>query len=168
MAEGTNKPWFPLFEFAEWTYSSTLVLPTDEQSIAAPGAAVTARKWAMGKLEVGQAFVAPGSRYTLDGTLSFAPGVSLDVSASGVLGLDDEPATFEAIGVGTHGITKGARYVLVGWAFPDLPIQNNGGRVQTVLGSVRAVRGPNAAPGRELGQMPLGTVGSFVITRTQP
>ena len=36
----------------------------------------------------------------------------------------------------------------------------------TAEGAVRAVRGPDARPDPELGGMPLGTVGAFVIVGT--
>lgn len=154
--------WFPLFEFQDWMYQSFLVLPTSEENDAVPGTAVTAKKWAKGTLLCGQAFKT-ADRYILDGTLSFRPGVELTVSAKGVLGTEDNPATFEATGTGTEGPTKGAIYQLVGWVFPEEPIQNDAGRVLSVRGSIWAVRGPDTKPEIELGGMPVGTVGSFVI-----
>lgn len=158
--------WFPLFEFQDWIYQSFLVLPTPEENDALPGTAVTAKKWAKGTLLCGQAFkVADG--YTLDGTLSFRPGVELKVSAKGALGSGNSPATFEATGIGTEGPTKGAIYQLAGWVFPEEPIQNGAGRVLSVRGSVRAVRGSDSKPETELGGMPVGTVGAFVIARAK-
>jgi hypothetical protein len=84
--------------------------------------------------------------YTLDGTLSFRPGIELKVSAEGVLGSGNTPATFEATGVGTEGPTKGAIYELLGWVFAEQPIVAGGGRVLSVRGSVRALRGPDTKP----------------------
>jgi hypothetical protein len=156
--------WFPLFEFQDYSYQSFLLLPTAEQDQAAPGAAIDGKKWAKGTLLCGQAFDTGGG-YRLDGTLSFRPGIELAVSAKGALGKGDAPATFEATGTGIDGPLKGAIYELVGWVFPELPIANAAGRVLSVRGSVRAVRGPDAKPEAEAGGMPLGTVGAFVITR---
>src|SRR3954471_23302848 len=96
MASDQNT-WFPLFEFKNWGYQSFLVLPTEEEDAAAPGATVSARKWAKGTFSCGQAFsVAEG--YTLEGVLSFAPGLELAVSAKGSLGSGDTLATFEGTG----------------------------------------------------------------------
>jgi hypothetical protein len=47
--------------------------------------------------------------YTLDGVLRFAPGLQLNVSAKGVNGLGNAPASFEATGTGTEGATAGMR-----------------------------------------------------------
>jgi hypothetical protein len=164
MATDTHSTWFPLFEFQDWIYQSYLVLPTSEENSAPPGTAVTAKKWAKGMVALGQAFNSPEG-YTLGGNLSFGVGIELAVSAKGVLGFENTPATFEATGTGTEGRTKGAIYQLVGWVFAEQPVVNGGGRVLSVHGSVRAVRGPNAKPEAELGGMPLGTVGSFEILR---
>jgi hypothetical protein len=164
VATGMDSSWFPLFELQDWTYQSVLTLPTPTENSAAAGAAITARKWAKGAVALGQAFNSADG-YTLTGTLSFAPGIELEVSAKGALGSEDTPATFEATGIGTAGRTKGAIYQLVGWVFAEQPITQGGGRVLSVRGSVRAVRGPDTKPETELGGMPLGTVGSFEIAR---
>ncbi len=78
------------------------MLPTPEENDALPGTSVTAKKWAKGTLLCGQAFKVAGG-YTLDGTLSFRPGVELKVSARGALGSGNSPATFEATGTGWKG-----------------------------------------------------------------
>lgn len=154
--------WFPLFEFQDWFYQSFSVDPKAEEDSVLPDTVVTAKKWAEGTLLCGQAFqVADG--YTLNGILSFRPGVELAVSAKGTLGLGNAPATFEATGTGMEGTTKGAIYQLVGWVFPNEPIQNDAARVLSVRGSVWAVRGPDTKPEIELGGMPIGTVGTFSI-----
>jgi hypothetical protein len=165
MATAASSSWFPLFEFQEWAYESTLINLTPGAIDPVPDTALTATRWAKGTLSVGQAFTAAGDRYTLDGDLSFASGVTLKVSASGALGSGSAPATFTATGIGTDGPTKGASYDLVGWVFPEEPIANQAARVLTIRGSVRAVRGPDARPATELGGMPVGTVGAFLITR---
>ncbi|MDF0677417.1 MAG: hypothetical protein P0120_24230 [Nitrospira sp.] len=166
MATDTDS-WFPLFEFQDWFYQSFLVLPTPEENDALPGTVVTAKKWAKGDFLCGQAFKTADG-YILDGTLSFRPGIELAVSAKGAVGIGSNPAPFEATGTGTEGPTKGAIYQLVGWVFPGQPIQHGGGRVLSVRGSVRAVRGPDAKPETELGGMPVGTVGAFVIVSRGP
>jgi len=163
----TNDSWFPLFEFQDWTYQSSLVLPTPAEKDAPPGGAVTAKKWAKGILLCGQA-MKTHDRYTLSGRLAFRPGLELAVEAKGSLGADGSPASFEATGIATDGPIKGAVYQLVGWVFPETPIENGAARVLAVQGSVRAVRGPDTKPEVELGGMPAGsTVGIFVIERGQ-
>jgi hypothetical protein len=85
----------------------------------------------------------------------------------GGLGSGNAPATFEATGTGTEGITKGAIYRLFGWVFPEEPVVQGAARVLSIRGSVWAVRGPDAQPEIELGRMPVGTVGAFVIERAR-
>lgn len=168
MATDTESTWFPLFEFQDWIYQSVLVLPTPEENAAAPGAGVTAKKWAKGSLFLGQALKTPDEGgYTLGGRLEFAPGIELQVSAQGTLGSGNTPASFEATGTGTEGPMKGSIYQLTGWVFAEQPISpSGGGRVLSISGSVRAVRGPDTSPETEPGGMPAGTtVGSFVVTR---
>ena len=172
---------FLLFEFADFTYESFLVLPTPEQSDSPPGALVTAKKWAKGALRFGQAFFESPHGYTVSGSLYIGPDFGatdvpyLYVFAKGTLGSRDTPATFEGEGTVdtpatfegeatvTEGKAKGAVYRLAGWVFPVPP--GDGGRVGRICGSVCAVRGPDANPGRDLAGMELGTVGWFVITR---
>jgi len=161
MAIDTNL-WFPLFEFQEWSYESFLLLPTESERGAPSGAAVTGRKWAKGDLLCGQAF-RTSEGYSLDGTLSFGNGINLSVSVRGALGTHDRPATFEGTGSGTDGPVKGTIYRLVGWVFPGA-IQNGAARVASIRGSVWAVRGPDGRELIELGGMPVGTVGAFVVT----
>jgi hypothetical protein len=156
--------WFPLFEFQEYTYESFLILPSREEVDSGVTGETTTRQWAKGTLSLGQAFTS-GDGYTLAGSLSFAKDVELAVSARGTLGHGSDPATFEATGTGIEGGTKGAIYQLTGWVFSEPPV-NGGGRVVSIYGAVRAVRGPDARPDIELGRMPLGTTGAFVIKRT--
>jgi hypothetical protein len=163
--DASTDSWFPLFEFQEWAYQSFLILPTPAESNADPGTVVTARKWAKGTLFCGQA-LRTADGYTLDGRLSFLPGVDLSVSGKGALGTGNNPAPFKATGIGTDGPTKGAIYQLVGWVFPETPILNGAARVLSVKGSVRSVRGPDTKPEIELGGMPAITaVGAFAIER---
>jgi hypothetical protein len=134
MAADTNAVWSPLFEFQDWTYQSTLVLPTAEETAASAGTTTTAKKWTKGTLALGQAFKAANDGYTLSVLHSFAPGIELSVSAKDVMRSENEPATFEAIGTGTEGITKGSVYELFGWVFAEKPINNNAGRVLSIRG----------------------------------
>jgi hypothetical protein len=167
MATDTESTWFPLFEFQDWMYQSVLVLPTSEENAAAPGTGVTAKKWAKGSLFLGQAINTPEDGYILGGRLEFAPGIELEVSAKGTLGTGNAPASFEATGTGTKDPTKGAIYQLVGWVFPEESIVQGASRVLSVRGSVRAVRGPDTNPEKDLSGMPVGeTAGSFVVART--
>ena len=152
-ADETN--FIPAFEFQDWVYQSFLVLPTPEQAKAAPGTEVAAKKWAMGKL-----LLSDGVDGGAAGFLTFAPGVQLKVTVKNTPGKGSVPATFEATGVGAEGVTKGAEYQLTGWAF-----RGADGKVESVRGSVRAVRGPDTKPDVELGKMPVGTVGAFVISK---
>ena len=98
--------------------------------------------------------------YAAAGFLLFGPNVQLDVKVNGTPGNGNNPATFEATGVGKEGVTNGAEYQLTGWAF-----RGADGKVESVRGSVRAVRGADANPAVELGNMPVGTVGAFVIVK---
>jgi hypothetical protein len=147
----------PAFEFQDWTYQSFLVLPNDEELSGTVGTGVTARKWAMGRLRLSDS----PDGYEANGFLDFRPGVQLRIPVKGVPGKDGIPATFAASGVDEDGVTKGSEYQLMGWAFAGTD-----GKAESVWGSVRAVCGPDSSPGTELGRMPVGTVGSFTITKT--
>jgi hypothetical protein len=128
-------------------------------------AGVTAKKWAKGTLFLGQAFTAGDDGYTLGGRLSFAAGIELEVTAAGTLGYRNAPASFESTGTGTAGKSKRAIYQLTGWVFAEEPVEG-AGRVVSIRGSVRAVRGPDTKPETELGGLrAVTTVGSFAVTR---
>lgn len=144
----------PSFD-GNWTYQSFLVLPTPPELAAPPGTPVTAKKWAMGKLLLAEA----GDNMEAAGHLTFRPGVELKIRVTFVPGEDGGPAKFEATGKGESVPTAGAVYELTGWAIPDAA-----GKLSEVRGSVRAVRGPDSNPAVELGGMPIGTVGAFLIT----
>jgi hypothetical protein len=141
-----------------WDYRSFLVLPTDAELAGPPGTAVTARTWAKGSL-----LVPAGNGAEFRAELSFAPGVTLDLSGRIAAATALIPATLDATGEGLAGPTRGAVYAIRGWIVAD---------GQQVRGSVLAVRGP-AIPGsdpvqfadRELAGQPIGTVGQFVLTR---
>ena len=167
MPTSASTSFSPVFEFQgwDWVYQSFLILPTPAEATAAPGSSVTAKKWAMGRLVI--ADNPAGSNiiggYDGGGFLEFAVGVKLRVAVKGLDGIDETPATFEAIGKGEEGVTKGAEYQLSGWAF-----RGSDGKLESIHGSVRAVRGPDSNPKFELGKMPVGTVGAFMIVRGTP
>ena len=163
MASDTNS-WFPLFEFAEWSYQSFLLLPTEDEKSAAPGTTITAKKWANGIVGLGQAFKTGDHRYEVTGVVS-NDKLKLTLSAKGGFGVGDTPGMFEATVTGNEGPAKGAVSQLIGWVFADEPVVQGARRVRSIRGSVRAVRGPDTKPELDLSGMPLGTVGSFVILR---
>ncbi len=144
----------PAFE-GSWNYQSFLLLPTDEQLAAAPGTEVSAKKWAKGEL-----LLADGVEMEAAGQLTFAPGVELNVNLTFTPGEGGKPAEFKGTGTGVEGPTKGAVYQLNGWALPDAT-----GKLACVRGSVRAARGLDATPDAEPGGMPVGTIGTFTITK---
>lgn len=161
MPENQSAEWFPLFEFQDWSYESTLIVPTAGELQAPAGSPVTARNWAKGELLLGQA-LKDGSSYHATGRLVFAPEVELEVSIRGTLGTREGPASFNAMGEGPTGRTKGTLYELIGWVFPLPPIANGAARPSSIRGSVMAVRGPDASPA-DAGGVPIGTVGAFVV-----
>ncbi len=162
MATGENSPWFPLFEFQNYIYQSFLIVPTAEEKAAPAGVAVTAKKWSKGAFVCGQAF-SVGDGYTLSGFLRFDKGNEFTVEVKGTNGLGDSPATFEATATGTAGVVKGTISELVGWVFPENPISTGAGRVKSIQGSIRAVRGSDIDPTQDPGGVPLGTVGAFMV-----
>jgi hypothetical protein len=147
-----------IFGMRHWKYQSFLILPTDAENVAQPGATINAKKWAMGELYLEDAI---DENPDAVGTLEF-PTVRglLKLAVKAVLE-QGSPAKFEAIGEVQESTNpaKGACYALVGWAFQD-----KDGRVAKITGSVRAVRGTDAKPDQDLGGMPIGTVGLFTIS----
>ncbi len=108
---------------------------------------------------MGQLVVLSQSESEFKGELIFAPGVKLDVKGRILLSADSLPAMFEAMGEGFVGPTKGAIYKIIGW----YPTSLNGIDQLNVCGSVLAVRGPDSSPEKDLGGMPVGTVGTFIL-----
>jgi hypothetical protein len=151
--------WFPLFEWTKFLYRSFLVLPSDTD----PEGPVVLKEWAKGEFICGQA-LDDGDGYTLSGQLIFRPGVELAVNIRGRKGRGTGPGTFEGTGTGTSGVTMGAVYELTGLLYPQLqsgaPVA---ARIGNVRGWVKAVQGPATNPNIELGGLPVGTVGAFVI-----
>ena len=147
------------FRMRHWEYQSFLVFPTDSENAAQPGSTITAKKWAKGELYLEDAIDDDPDAV---GRLVFpTPKGSIELAVKVVLKEESESANFEAIGKVEDNASpaNGACYALVGWAS-----QGVDGRVDKITGSVRALRGSNAQPDRELGQMPIGTVGLFTIT----
>jgi hypothetical protein len=147
------------FVMRNWEYQSFLVLPTDQENSAQPGVPVTAKKWAKGKLSLEDAIDLDISAV---GTLVFpTPKGSIELAVKVILKAESESANFEAIGEVKDNASpaNGACYILTGWAS-----QGADGKVDKITGSVRALRGSNAQPDKELGQQPIGTVGLFTIT----
>lgn len=138
-----------------WSYQSFLLLPTDAEFAAKPGTSVTSRKWALGQL-----VVLSETEGKFQGELVFAPSVKLDVKGRILPSTNSLPAVFEAIGEGLDGPTKGAIYKIIGW----IPTSFDGEDQLDVCGSVLAVRGSDSNPEKELGGMPVGTMGAFVLT----
>jgi hypothetical protein len=138
-----------------WSYQSFLLLPTDTELAAKPGTSVASRMWASGQL-----VVLSEIEGELLGELVFAPSVKLNVKGRILLSTDSVPTVFEAIGEGFDGPTKGALYKIIGWIVPTSPDE---AEPLNVCGSVLAVRGSDSSPDLELGGMPVGTVGTFVL-----
>jgi hypothetical protein len=149
------------FGMQHWNYQSFLVLPTDAEQAAPPGATITARTWAKGKLYLEDSVNLDLSAI---GTLEIPTNEGLLKLAVKALLKETElsgAAKFEAVGQVQElkKIAKGACYALVGWAFPGLD-----GKVAKITGSIQAVRGPALQPDRELGGMPARTVGLFIAS----
>jgi hypothetical protein len=147
------------FGMRHWEYQSFLLLPTDSENAAPPGSKINALKWAKGTLHLEDAI---DNKPDVVGTLEFPTDEgSLRLTVTAILDQGDVPAKFNAIGEVKEEASKakGARYELIGWAFPD---KDN--KVAKITGSIRAVSGPDAKPDTELGRMPIGTVGLFTIT----
>lgn len=144
----------PAFGGQTWNYQSFLVLPTPEEMAAAAGTAITSKKWAKGTLRL-----TDGPDASAKGNLTFQPGVELEVSVQTKPDLEEHRFVFEATGTGTTVPLAGCINRLAGWVFCDAQ-----GRIESVRGSIHAVRGTDANPKIEPGGMPIGTVGMFLIT----
>ena len=150
----TASTFVPAFE-GDWIYQSFLVLPTDEESAANPGAEVTARKWAKGEISL-----ADDGGSGASGELILVPGVPLNILVSSTPGADGQAAAFTATGTAETGPIKGAVYHLSGWAIP-----NPSGKLDRVSGALILVRGPDQDPTKGPSGVPVGTVGSFSLER---
>jgi hypothetical protein len=139
-----------------WAFQSFLMLPSETEWAAPPGTSVSARKWAKGTLAI-----LSSTDDEFSGELTFSETVKLNVKGKILPATDDTPAVLDAIGEATDGPAKGAIYKIRGWSNPLTSEQVNPSQIQ---GSVLAVRGADSKPEIELGGMPIGTVGAFVLT----
>jgi hypothetical protein len=140
----------------KWVYQSFLLQPTEQDLGNKAGSTVNARKWAMGDLSLTDG---PGE-CEASGTLVFGEKAELKVTIQGTPGHGLSPATFEAVGEGVDGPLAGARYLLRGFA-----IRGNDGKLGRVHGSVFVIAGTRDKPAFEPGGMPVGTAGTFTITK---
>jgi hypothetical protein len=138
-----------------WNYQSFLVLPADAEREVSAGSPVTAKKWAKGSLVILNR-IDDG----FSGELVFNESVKLSVKGKISPSANGVPAVLEAISEATEGIAQGAIYKITGWINPLSPDKTEPTQVQ---GSVLALCGPNSNPEMELGGMPTGTVGAFVL-----
>ena len=155
MTSETNSTWLPVFGDQDWNYQSLLLLPTEAEAAANPGAAITAKKWAKGTLKLTD----NPNDGTATGVLSLVPGVKLQVSVQSTPASLKNPALFRATGTGVTPIA-GCIYELIGWAFPGAD-----GTVESVRGAIQAVRGTDKDSANEPGGQPIRTVGSFVLAK---
>jgi len=136
-----------------WDYQSFLILSTSPGRDATPVSPLALRRWAMGTLTL-----APCTSPDVRGELTFAPGVALTVKGHITPASDMSPTVLVATGEGLSGPTKGSLYQIAGTAVIDA------NKRQSIHGWVLAVRGPDANPKKELGGLPTGTVGTFVLS----
>jgi hypothetical protein len=143
-------------ERGAWLYQSFLLQPTDPDVLNGTGSLVSVRRWAIGELRLQDG---PGL-CEARGILDLGNGRTLQVAVTGAPGGGLSPAAFEAIGEGVEGPLAGARYLLRGFA-----IRGNDGRLNRVHGSVFVIAGTKDRPDFEPGGMPVGTAGTFMITK---
>ncbi len=116
--------------------------PIDVSGGKVAGSPVLAEPWApVGTLDVKTDAVTG----KVTGTLTFRPGVVLQISGQFILADDPLPASVEIRGEGL-----GAVYQIKGWFVPD---------GDHLVGSVLCLAG-------DLAQQPVGTVGPFALFRT--
>ncbi len=146
----------------KWVYQSFLSLPTNPEKQSPPGSSITAKKWAKGKLYLETAIDLPPAPDAV-GYLEFPrPGGNIKLNVKAFVEKGISPVKFEATGEAENALPEinGAMYKLLGWAF-----RGEGNKVEEIEGCVVAIRGSDARPDVELGGMPVGTVGAFVIMR---
>lgn len=140
----------------KWVYQSFLLQPTEQDLGNKSGSTINARKWAMGDLKLTDG---PGE-CEASGTLDFGENAVLQVSIKGTTSKGLLPSPFEAVGEGVDGPLAGARYLLRGFA-----IRGNDGKLGRVHGTVYVIAGTKDRPAFEPGGMPVGTAGTFTITK---
>ena len=167
MPSDSRAPWFPLFEFADFTYRTFLVLPEAEELMGLLGGPVTAKFSSIGSISFGQAFKEADDRYRVSGWIDTSGRPRIEVNATGQLRSDATPATFEATCEEADGEKRTVVCELVGWVFPQEPIQSGAARVLNIRGSVRMVSGTDTAPPAGVGGVRRGDVGLFEIVKQQ-
>jgi hypothetical protein len=167
MPSDSPGPWFPLFEFADFTYWTFLVLPEAEELMGLSGGPVTAKSSSIGSISFGQAFKEAGDRYRVSGWIDTSGRPRIEVNATGALRSGGTPATFEATCEEVDGENRRPVCELVGWVFPQEPIQYGAARVLNVRGSVRMLSGTDTATPAGVGGVRRGDVGLFEIIKQQ-
>lgn len=163
MTDGSNTVWTPSFGMQGWVYQSFLVLPSEPEKQSPPGSSITAKKWAKGRLYLEDAIDLPPLPSVIGSLVFPTPNGDIKLNVKAFVEKGISPVKFEATGEVQSAFpeTNGAMYKLLGWA-----TRGEGNKVAKIEGSVIAFRGSDASPSVELGGMPVGTVGAFVITRT--
>jgi hypothetical protein len=165
MPNDSRAPWFPLFEFADFTYWTFSVVPEAEELMGLLGGPVTAKFASIGSISFGQAFKEAGDRYRVSGWIDASGRPRIEVNATGELRPAVTPATFEATCEEVDGEKRTTVCELVGWVFPQEPIQYGAARVLNIRGSVRMVGGPDIPPAAGVGGVQRGDVGLFEIVK---
>lgn len=145
-----------------WVYQSFLILPTDSEKQSPAGSSITARNWTRGKLHLEDAIDLPPSPNVIGSLVFPNPKGDIRLNVKAFVEKGISPVKFEATGEVQHAPPEinGAMYKLLGWTF-----RGEADKVEKIEGCVIAVRGSDTRPNVELGGMPIGTVGAFVITR---
>ena len=167
MPSNSPEPWFPLFEFADFTYWTFMVLPEAEELMGMMGGPVSAKFASIGSISFGQAFKEANDRYRVSGWIETSGRPRIEVNATGQLRSDATPATFEATCEEAVGEKRRTVCELVGWVFPQEPMQAGAARVLNIRGSVRMVGGTDTATPAGVGGVRRGDVGLFEIVRQQ-
>jgi hypothetical protein len=164
MTSNSSTVWTPSFWMQNWTYQSFLILPTDSEIQSPPGSTITTKKWAKGNLYL-ETGIDPSPAPDAVGFLVFpTPQGSIKLNVKAFVEKGISPVKFEATGEVQNALSElnGAMYKLLGWAF-----RGKGNKVIKIEGCVVAIRGSDANSDVELGGMPIGTVGAFVIAENK-
>jgi hypothetical protein len=163
MTSTSQTVWTPSFVMQGWTYQSFLILPTDPEKQAPPGTSITTKKWAKGYLHLETSIDLPPAPDAIGRLVIPTPRGNVTLKVEAFVERGVSPVKFEATGEVQEAPPEinGAMYKLLGWAF-----RGKGNEVSKIEGCVISVRGSDSHPNVELGEMPVGTVGSFIITST--
>jgi hypothetical protein len=141
---------WPVF-IGNWIHQSFLLPPVEAENALPPGKPVTAIKWALGELEIGDS-VGPD---IVDRPLRFEGGDELIVTLHLEAQEMGEPYKLTGKGIGLAGKTLGAEYQLTGWAMVST---SDDTVVVSVHGAIRLVKKSELEPAQ------VGTVGHFRLT----